>query len=296
MLRNKTPLFAIVFFCFLGFAPHQIPASQEIAKDLNLSSQAFQQQSSSPRHQDLAFLYAFGHHDLALAPQNEITYAAISHTAKAWSTLSFNEFQISPNSLGLEALLSELPSEINSKQLIRARIETSFQTFSAMFNIQNPSANYYSAVFKHPALNWPPGTRIRLSLEAADDAIQVVYGSNQKPGLYIFGKCKIIQGLPDRIPPKSSAIFGPGFFHPMNNEYLTLHFENKRPSIIMLRITDAAGKELQEIFGGEKPAGVISDITWNGRNAEGDPLPPGYYWISVETATDYMQQKVEIQP
>jgi hypothetical protein len=277
-------------------ASQQIPASQEIANNLNLYSPAFQQQSSAPLHQDQAFLYAFGHHDLTLAPQNEITYAAISHTAKAWSTLSFNEFEISPNSLGLEVLISELPSEINTKQLIRARIETSTQSFSAVFNIQNPPANHYSAVFKHPALNWPPGARIRLSLEAADSAIQVVYGSNQKPGLYIFGKCRIIEGLPDRIPPKSSTFFGPSFFNPLNGEYLTLHFENKRPSIIMLRIADAAGEELQEIFGGEKPAGVVSDITWNGKKVEGEPLPPGFYWISVETATDYMQQKVEIRP
>jgi hypothetical protein len=81
-----------------------------------------------------------------------------------------------------------------------------------------------------------------------------------------------------------------GFPNPFNPR-TTLLFELGKPSEVSLRVYDAAGRMVRELFQGRLPAGQhVHD--WNGRDGEGRTLASGVYFVRAATADGADQAKL----
>jgi len=84
-----------------------------------------------------------------------------------------------------------------------------------------------------------------------------------------------------------TALFAPNPFRPFGQ----VRFRLEKPSRIMVHVYNVAGRLVRRDDLGEKSAGEWS-WTWDGRDAEGNELSRGMYYVSLKTATEIRNRKV----
>jgi hypothetical protein len=70
-----------------------------------------------------------------------------------------------------------------------------------------------------------------------------------------------------------------------------LRFALPRPGPVRVEVLDPQGRRLRRLFAGPLGAGP-HDVTWDGRNEQGDAVATGIYWVRLETGAEAATRKV----
>ena len=70
-----------------------------------------------------------------------------------------------------------------------------------------------------------------------------------------------------------------------------LHFALPRPGPVRVEVLDPQGRRLRRLFAGSLGAGP-HDVTWDGRDEQGDAVATGVYWVRIETGSEAATRKV----
>jgi hypothetical protein len=85
-------------------------------------------------------------------------------------------------------------------------------------------------------------------------------------------------GADDPLGSRPTAVALPAYPNPTSGPVM-LRFRLGKEATVSMRIYDAKGRSVADITGGRFRAGT-HDISWNGRNASGEPVTPGSYtWV-----------------
>jgi len=63
---------------------------------------------------------------------------------------------------------------------------------------------------------------------------------------------------------------------------------------VSIRVYDALGRPVRILTGTENSEPATYTIEWEGRDEEGDPLPPGVYFIRFETHSSKLTRKLTL--
>jgi len=80
--------------------------------------------------------------------------------------------------------------------------------------------------------------------------------------------------------------------NPFNPETV-IHFALPEKAKVKVQIFDALGRSVRVLLEAEKPAG-FHEVTWNGRDADGRPVPSGIYFYKLEAGAFFAIRKMSL--
>jgi hypothetical protein len=105
--------------------------------------------------------------------------------------------------------------------------------------------------------------------------------------------------IPTGIPGQSSIIPSAtrltGIFPNPSDHQLTISFTVRDPDVVRLCIYDMAGREIRQLVGARFDSGRYS-IVWNGKDADGLPVPSGAYLGRLSTQVGTQTKRVLLLP
>ncbi|RMG60841.1 MAG: phytase, partial [Calditrichaeota bacterium] len=113
------------------------------------------------------------------------------------------------------------------------------------------------------------------------------------------GSSQLVATRQIRVPPPASSSDNtmngsihllPAFPNPFNPE-THIQFALQRMGPVRLDVFNAAGQQVRTLFQGQ-PQALVMELTWDGKDGDGEPLPSGVYLVRLRQDNQVRVQKV----